>query len=262
MNDLPTLQRSFQHYLLDSSHPHIGSEIVSTARVPAEKRLAIYAHAYKSRLIEVLGISYPVLQTYLGNEKFYELGDYYADLYPSTFRSIRWFGEHMASVLSQHPVYQRYPFLAELAQIEWLMCSVFDSPDVDTLAIETLSRIPPEEWMSMQLHAHPSLRRLDLSWNVIDIWKAINEETSPPDAQQSDSVSAWVFWRKDLAQRFSSIDADEAWAIDAILSTCTFGDLCEGLSHWMEDEEAIALRAASLLKGWILAGFISGVSLS
>ena len=68
----------------------------------------------------------------------------------------------------------------------------------------------------------------------------------------------FVLWRNGLTSQFSSLSEDEAWAIDAMIKGLTFGELCEGLCQWVDEEEA-GMHAASLLKGWIMMGFITAV---
>src|SRR3990167_11289209 len=101
MKGLQRLQTQFQDYLLNSN-PLFRKCIVTTKKIPAEARLAIYSNAYRSRLIEALAANYPVLQTYLGCEQFEELGQAYLHACPSSFRSIRWFGDQLVNFLNEH----------------------------------------------------------------------------------------------------------------------------------------------------------------
>ncbi len=256
MSELATLQNAFQDYLLEPSQNAIRLSIVSTARMHADKRLGVYAYAYYARLIEVLSLSYPALYAYLGHDNFYSVGREYAQAHPSTFRSIRWFGDQLANFLQQHPVYKDYPYLVELATIEWTIEAVFDAIDQSTLTIAELALVPPEAWAQMQIQLHANVRRLDLAWNCIKIWQAMKEEQDPPAPEENIHKVHWVFWRKDFTHQYCSLEQEDAWALDAALKGENFGTICEGLLQW-QTEDQVALRAASLLKGWILAGLVS-----
>lgn len=257
MNKLLRMENKFQDYLLHAN-PEILQHVVSTSKVPADVRLGIYSYAYRVRLQEALMSSYPVLQIYLGYEQFEELCNAYIDLRPSQCRSIRWFGDQLAEFLRHQPIYKELPYLSELAQLEWTMALVFDAADSDVLHLEDMQHIPPEAWGSMQLRIHPSAHRLALSWNVVQIWRAIIDEQTPAKPQQSESTVAWILWRKELLSQYSSIPDDEAWAINAMIDGLTFGELCEGLCQWVDEQNA-GMHAASLLKGWITAGLITDV---
>src|SRR5271169_6033809 len=96
---LKNLESQFQNYLMHSN-PEIVKHTDSTEKVPAEVRLDIYGNAYRSRLIEALTASYPILELYFGTDDFEELCLAYIAAHPSEYRSIRWFGDKMADFLS------------------------------------------------------------------------------------------------------------------------------------------------------------------
>jgi len=54
---------------------------------------------------------------------------------------------------------------------------------------------------------------------------------------------------------------DEAAAFDALRGGASFGDICETLLEWHEPD-AVAARAAELLKQWTHAGFLSELMLA
>ncbi len=254
MTKLMELETTFQNYLLHDN-PAIFQHVIGTNKVPIDVRLEIYGHAYRARLHDALAVSYPVLQDYLGEEQFETLCLDYINDYPSPFRSIRWFGDHLPAFLQS---YEEFPYLAELAQFEWTMALVFDAADKSTIQLEHMQQIPPEQWNTLRLQTHPSIHRLTFSWNVIQIWQAINDEQTPDEPQQSSVPIEWILWRNELISQFSSLPADEAWAIDAMINNQTFGEICEGLCQWV-DEANVGMHAASLLKGWITAGLITNI---
>ena len=260
MNKLMNLENAFQDYLLHANQD-ILHHVIGTSKVPVDIRLGIYGNAYRSRLHEALMSSYSVLQDYLGYEQFETLCYAYIDAHPSHFRSIRWFGDELAAFLKTQSPYDEFPYLAELAEFEWQMAIVFDAADSDLIQLNDMQNIPPDAWMDMRLQVHPSVHRLSLSWNVVQIWQALSEEQMPENPQQSTSNVEWLLWRNELVCQFSSLSEDEAWAIDAMLNNLTFGEICEGLCQWV-DEESAGMHAASLLKGWITAGMVTQIKIN
>jgi hypothetical protein len=255
MTKLIELEQPFQNYLLHENND-ILQHVVGTTKVPVDVRLSIYGHAYRARLHEALMTTYSVLHGYLGDEQFETLCYEYIDAHPSHFRSVRWFGDELPNFLNEH--YHEYPYLAELAQFEWTMALVFDAADSDVLPLADMQAILPEAWIDMRLAVHPSVHRLSLSWNVVQIWQAVSNDESPEEPQQTEASVDWLLWRNDRVSQFSSLAVDEAWAIDAMINGATFGEICEGLCQWVDEENA-GMHAASLLKGWIMAGLITEV---
>lgn len=258
MNDLLTLQTNFQAYLLNCEEK-ISADIVDTQKVPVDIRLAIYGHAYRARLLEALATNFPMLHIYLGDEQFAEVGNAYINQHPSHFRSIRWFGDQLENFLRTDANYADFVYVAELAKIEWLMTLVFDAADGNTAKLEDLSQIPPESWVDMHLLAHPSIHLTQLSYNSIAIWQMLSQEEAPPEPEEYAAATNWAFWRNDLINHYCSLPEDEAAALQAILNGNSFGEVCEVLCQFM-DEHEVAMRAASLLKGWIAAGLIAEIN--
>lgn len=257
MSNLLHIQTKFQEYLLHTDH-QIQQDVVSTEKISAELRLAIYSDAYRSRLLESLATTYPILKIYMGDDDFEKLSNEYIDKFPSTYKSIRWFGDHLADFLARHSTYKNSNYLSELALLEWTMTLVFDAADDAVLQLDDMGKIPPESWENMRLYAHPSIQRIKLSWNVVHIWQAVTDEKTPGEPIQSQFPIEWVFWRNELMNHFCSLSESEAWAIDAMLNGSSFGDICAGLCKWVSEEDA-AMHSASLLKGWISAGLLSSV---
>lgn len=254
MSTFSNLQNAFQEFLLHDNHD-IFNNVVTSEKVSVNIRLGVYKNAYQSRLQQALAANYPVLNLYLGDEQFEKLAIAYINHYPSSFSSIRWFGDQLVNFLQESSEWKQYPYLAELAQFEWTCGLVFDAADASILQIEQMASIPADAWASIRFKAHPAVKYLDLSWNTIAIWQALTENVTPPDLQQNIVPITWLLWRKDLTCQFSSLLDDEAWALKAMLHGATFGEICESICQWHEENDA-GHRAASLLKGWIITGLI------
>lgn len=258
MSELNHLQEIFQNFLMHDND-EIFKCVINTHKVPVKTRLSIYKNAYQSRLQEALAANYPVLRKYLGDEQFTQLAVGYIDTYPSSFQSIRWFGDNLVDFLKGSAVWQTSPYLAELAEFEWTCGLVFDALNTEFLLIDEMATVPPDMWSVMSFKARSSVKCLQFSWNIVEIWHGLTED--PPIAiepKYSSTPITWLLWRQDLACQFISLANDEAWAITAMMQGATFGEICEGISQWYNAEDA-GLRAASLLKGWIMAELIESV---
>lgn len=253
MSDLTALQTQFQNYVTHKDD-EILTAVVGTERVSKEIRLSIYENAYRMRLIEALASSYPILQRYLGLKSFNQLCDNYIDAFPSSYRSIRWFGEQLPSFLTSLSTYAKLPHLSELAQWEWINGLVFDAADAPVFALAEMALISPDQWAAMTFRMHPSLHRLTLSWNVVEIW----HDRLDKKPMQYEKPLSWILWRKAFIPQFTSLLPDESLALSVIQQGRTFGALCESLCEFVTDQEA-PFRAASLLKGWISEGLIESV---
>ena len=254
MSELARLQGEFQDYLLRGT-PAIEERVIGTARVPVATRLGIYAGAYGSRLIDALESSYPALAAFLGPDDFRTLGAHYVRSHDSPYFSIRNYGDALAEFLGEHADYAGAPVLAELARFEWTLYAVFDAADAEPLSAAALSRVPPAAWPGLRLTFHPSVRRLALSWNVPQLWKALTEGGERPELAVTTEPVEWLAWRQDLGSYFRSLSGGEAAALDAARSGESFGGLCERLAAAHGAGRAPA-EAAALLAAWLDAGLV------
>lgn len=254
---LRQLQRDLQRHLLGETSA-VTAAIVDAPPLPAKARLAIYRNAYQVRLIDALHETYPVLHGLLGDEAWVEMGEAYVAAHPSVFRSIRWYGQEVPQFLSASSPYADAPILAEIALLEWTLAEVFDSPDAAPLKRDALSEVEPAAWGSITLGLHPSLRRLDLSWNTAAVWKAMSLDETPPRPELAASPLPWLLWRQNLQNYFRSLNPVESAALDAAQAGRNFAQICESLCALIPEHE-IPAAAASLLGAWADSGIIIGI---
>jgi hypothetical protein len=254
MNNLQNLQAAFKRYLFEQNNS-IASHIISTENFNNDQRLAIYGNAYHSRLIEALAKDFPAVYYLIGEDDFCTLCNAYIKAYPSTYYSLRWFGQNLAQFLENHKMYNRQSYLAELAYFEWTFVNAFDAKDAHVLEINDASNIPPDSWPGLQIILHPSVRLVVCSWNCLVIWQSMKNNTALPKPQLLDSKVHYLIWRHGLKTMYRSLAADEAIALSVVAKGADFSELCIALTQELETDET-ALRAASLFKTWLADGLI------
>lgn len=252
---LAQLQRQFQQHLL-TCDPAIAEAIEPAERAPIATRLAIYSNAYRARLMEALGANYPRLRELMGPEAFNDVALDYIAAHPSHFRSVRWFGAQLAASLELS--HRKQPWLADLAQWEWVLAAAFDAPDAQPIDESSLAALTADEWPTLRLAFHPSLQRLAVQTNAPAVFKALSEEREPPEPQRLPNDQQWLIWRQVLTTRYRSLDDAETAALDAALHGAGFDQVCEALCAHCDPQD-VPLRAASLLRSWIADGLIVGL---
>ena len=260
MNSLRQTQSEFQRYVL-RGEGGIAGEIAGPDDEFRRIRLDVYYDAYRLRLVEVLGSDFETLRSFAGEEKFEAIARAYLDAHPSTFRNVRWFGGRLAGFLREHAHYRAEPALAELAEFEWTLGLAFDAPDEPVLAFDDLAGLPADAWAGVGFRPHPSLHTLELRWNIPAIWNAIErKETLPAPIETAEAVTVAI-WRRDHSSHFRSLPADEARMLHAARDGASFPEMCEQLAL-EHGEEAAAVRAAELLRGWVDQGWLSDYTLA
>jgi len=256
MSALETLERDFQAFVLEGA-PAIRREVKSTSKADRDTLLAVYREGYALRLIEAMAETYSALKLALGNDGFAAAARAYIAVHPSRFYSIRWYGERLAQFLGASAPWSARPELAEFAAFEWAFAEVFDGAEATLLRFEDLAALAPERWAGLRLAAVPSLRRLDLAYDVPQAWQRADRDKSMPStiARQAQPLP-WALWRAKLVVEFRALERDEAVALDALIAGQSFAEMCERLLEW-HTEDAVALRAAGLLRLWIEQGMLT-----
>ncbi len=145
--------------------------IGETPQVDRETRLSIYGNGYFQRIIEVLESNYSSIRNVVGENDFYDLARAYLVKYPSIFKSIDDVGAPMSPFLKKHPLSKKFPFLPELAHLEWTAHQAFFADDVAPLALATFENIPPSKWLRATFTLDPAVTLLKLFWPVDLLWR-------------------------------------------------------------------------------------------
>jgi hypothetical protein len=254
---LRDLQRDLQQHLL-GLESSITQAIVDSPPLPPIERLAIYKNAYRVRLIDALHETYPVLHGLLGDEMWVVLGDAYVSEFPSSFRSIRWFGRELAQFMTRVSPFDESPVLSEIADLEWTLSEVFDAEDAPAIDRSALAAVEPQAWGGLQFVFHPSLRQLEFLWNTAAVWKAMNNDEIPPQPQMAEAPIRWLLWRQNLQNYFRSMSPSEVVALEAALDGRCFEQICEDLGACLPADEVPA-AAAGFLAAWADSGILIGL---
>ena len=146
MKTLREQQIAFSDYLKGDKTSLILEDIIGDDKATSVERLDLYHDAYKLRLIDVLGTDYPGLKSLLGEDDFTRICLAYIEHCPSTYRSVRWFGQQLPEFLEANEHYTFDPRLFEIAQFEKLKGDVFDAKESPVASLEDLSAIEPHLW--------------------------------------------------------------------------------------------------------------------
>ena len=256
---LQELQRTFQARVM-LRRQGIEAELNHEYDTDFQSRLNTYVEGYRTRLVEALGATYPVLHKTLGSEEFDRQMRGYIDTTRSKHYSVREYGADISQWLKSHSDCGRANELAELARWEWTLADVFDANDDQSLEISALATVPPDAWPDLSFTLRACVRRFETRGNIVQWWRAANGLCEQLAELIGGETSQWLVWRRGVKTFFRSLDTGEAPLLDAARRGSTFGELCEQIASDVPDTE-VALRAASLLRGWIAEELVAGYSL-
>lgn len=258
MNNLSRLQHEFQARVLTPDAADAPAWVSAGGRAAPATQLGVYCHAYRARLQEVLAKDFPAINLAMGDDDFYDLVDKYIQVHPSSFFSLRDFGEQFAGYIAQQSIHHEQSWLAELAEFEWTLCDAFDAADAPLVTEQEIAGIAPERWPQLRFAVHPSLRCLKVNWNIPEIWKVLKSDNPHEVKLIPVAATGWLIWRNDLITRFRSLAEDEQAALACLCREGSFDDICQVLADFHAIEH-VPLHAATYLKTWLHQGLLTRI---
>jgi hypothetical protein len=237
----------------DAEGRSLATWLAEDARLPAARRLDVYANAYFARIHDCLKEDYAALHAALGDDGFHDLVTAYLMVHPSRRPSLRFAGAALADFLAGDPAAEpfrrRWRWASDLARLEWALVDAFDAADAPPLRRDDLTRMPGGRWPELRLCLHPSVRLLQLAWPVHAMRQAWQRDRPPsePDAPQQTAVCTW---RCSERVHFRTLTPPEADLLEATCDGISFGLLCERAEKAL-GAAAAPVFAAECLSRWV-----------
>ena len=236
------------------------SDVRDDAAMPAARRLGIYHHAYRARLLETLRDTFGHTLLYLGDDWFDHLAGAFIERTPSTSPNLRWYGEGwhawLAAELVEGSPMGSHQEVAELAQLDWTLRRAFDAADAPALSMQDLAAMAPEDWATVVLNPQPSLAVLNLRHNTLSLWHALDQDEEVPPSERLDEPVAVLVWRHDERPHFRSMAPIEAFAMEALVQGRSFAEICASMAERFADHDT-APMAGALLRRWVEEGALT-----
>jgi hypothetical protein len=216
------LQLSFSHALFDSAREDaLLGRIKSGA--PAD-RLALYRGNLTATWDKVLGAAFPVVRALVGAEFFTPLARAYGMAHPSANADLNRFGDTFATFLAGFEHVAEFPYLPDMARLEWLLHRAHYAPDAAPLDAAELAALSPEGFECAHFGLHPACSLFASSWAVVPLWQAHQPQDARdfPAQMGSDSFAAIV--RPDWKAGLVPLAASSHAALQALAGGACMGD--------------------------------------
>jgi hypothetical protein len=185
MPALRDLQSAFARSLLDPARPVPAAVTSHTARQP-KKRFDVYRNNVYFGLIEALAAQFPAIARLLGKDMFVETAKAYIAEHPPTSPLLFRYGETFGDFLAQAKPLEDYPYLGDVARLEWLWMQAYHGADQTPLNPAELGAIPADQLDGVRFDLHPTMRLLSSPHPIVSIWHTniVDEEVAPVDLAQ------------------------------------------------------------------------------
>jgi hypothetical protein len=149
----------------------------------AATRFMIHRGNVLESLVNALGHTYPAVKAVCGEHNFRVLAGNFVRAHPPRRPQLMSYGAEFAGFAAGHgAAVNDFPFLPDLARLEWAMNEAYFADDAPALAPETLGAVPPERLPAACLALHPAARLVISEHHPIHaIWTAATEAGARPD---------------------------------------------------------------------------------
>jgi hypothetical protein len=132
-------------------------------------RLKIYRNNILLNLLNALKITYPKVCKIVGENHFDDLVRPFCFKTPPLEGCLDAWGGCFPQYLASHSIKDKFPFLEDLAQFEWLKNQVFLLREQKTLGIDTLSDLMEQGWENWSVQLNPTVFLLESAYDFKQI---------------------------------------------------------------------------------------------
>lgn len=133
------------------------------------KRFNVYRNNVAVSLREALASTFPAIVALLGDAYFSALVREFVSRHPPRSAVLMWYGAEFAGFLEGFPPLSGYPYLGDVARVEWAWLQAYHAADALILDPAELAAVPEEDLASVIFERHPAAAVLPSSWPVLDL---------------------------------------------------------------------------------------------
>lgn len=243
----------------DEPLPRLITSVADLPPLKREERLAIYAEAYFSRIADALADDFAAVRAVLGKDAFLRLCSDYLRVHPSTSTNIGEVGVNLPAFVQNHPFIKESPFLAELAQLEWLLVEVFFADDVaPTDLAKTVTALSEEDLLAARFVPDTSVRLLRCHFPVDTIWKIRDDENFTVPKMTPGDVFLLIYRQQDKLY-VKNLEATSWNLLNDLVRGLPLEKIFENAATSSSDESKLAAAFQSSFAEWTSCGVLQNV---
>ncbi len=191
-------QAAFARALLDPlfsvEQLAVRTPAIAAADNSLAQRFAVHRNNVVAGLVNGLQDSFPATVRLLGEEFFRAVVTEYVRASPPQSPVLSEYGGTLADFLSRLTSLQAYPYVTDVAQLEWLRRRAYHSADQSVLSLNAIRKMPIQQLLSHRFTLHPSVHWLRSDYPVVSLWRSQVGEGAVPGHEHWDAETALI-WR-------------------------------------------------------------------
>ncbi len=201
--------------------------IAQPPRGDRHERLAVYINGYPARVQEAIEECFPAVTHVIGHRATHELVARYVPAFTGHSYNLNDVGADLPAFLLSDTLSRRFPFLPDLARLEWAVRCAFHAHDLAPLDLGPLATWTEEHWQHAVLQFQPSVALVCSSWPMRDLWQARETPVEKIDIDLCDRPDRVLVRRAGFGVQCESLSSEEARALAALLAGRTLGEVSD-----------------------------------
>lgn len=241
------LQAAFSDALFDGAR----EEQILGHLTGGSERFSLYRGNLTATWDKVLSAAFPVVRTLLGEEFFSALARAFGMAHPSDSADLNVFGAGFADFLDRFEHVADYPYLPDMARLEWALHRSYYAPEGRALGADALAVLSPDDFERARFALHPAASLFASRWAVVPLWLAHQPGQGDfPDAMAAASAAAIVRpqWKTEVVP----LDAASYAALAVLGAGSSMG---EALDAAFDIDEQFDI--SSNLRQWLSLGLLT-----
>lgn len=260
-------QRTLAAFVVEPSlaaKPSAAALLGAILRAPQSLQPAdavgIYSGGYPARIREALLDTYPAVAAVVGEEAFTDLALTMIEMTPPDSKNLNDAGRALppllASALAGSDVVRRYPFLADLALLEWRIVEAFHAAVGEPADFSAAAGWTPAQWEATRLRFQAGTAVVRSKWPIQEIWSRRERPPAEIAAYFGEKSETLLVRRRGLEVRIDVLEDGEAAALEMLMAGASLGDALGKLAERGVGSAAVL----GWFSRWNGAGLIAGYS--
>lgn len=222
----------------------------------SEHRFALYRGNLSAGWNKTLGAAYPVVCQLVGEEFFGGLSQAYGHAHPSDNPDLNRFGAHFGDFLAGFPHVADYPYLPDMARLEWAVHRAHYGASAIALTPEQIAAVPPDRIEVARFSLHPACQLFQSDWAVVALWLAHQPGSEVGFPDRVDSAGAGLVLRPQWKTQVVPLSVANHAALAVLAGGGSFGAALDAAFEHDEDYDV-----GASLRLWMEYGLITGLDL-
>ncbi|MGZ8289333.1 MAG: MNIO family bufferin maturase [Telluria sp.] len=244
-------QQAFAAGLLDASAQDAALAHFKDAQ---PRRFALYRGNMTVTWDKVLANAYPVIRQLVGDDFFKGLSRAYGVSHPAGEADLNRFGHEFGHFLAAFPHVADYPYLPDMARLEWALHRSRYAPDAVPAGAAQLAAFDPAQFEAARVTMHPACSLFASERAVAPLWFAHQESSGvgfPADMEQpSFALVTRARWKSEVTALAPAAHA----ALTALAQGLAFGPALDAAFALDEDFDV-----GAHLSQWLQLGVFGAI---